>query len=538
MAKALDYNVTGNARVDAINKARAENVARGRRADSGAGDRSLLRKPEPAPTTITSASVAPSAPLVPVAPATPTLADGLQGTIESRAQQYGLSVAPGLEQDKAALDKARNDLTGALTNRKGKTALEDESYSEAVDPAKRAYDEIGQELIAEQTSARRRIEAIEKNPRGASAEGIAQEVRAVQRDTTARQADLSVIQLARQNDYFGAKEIADRKVAALLEDEANRIQALQLTYNDNKELFTLKEQRQFESQQAERTRLLTERSAALTKVGDLAIEALRNGAPTSVVSAMQKAQTPEEATSIGGTYIGKLDRELAAANLANVHSQIAARNAEAALAAQGGSVDGVVANNTAMAGLTADQKNTAVLTSLLKGEIGQGTRTNLANVLGVVAAAQDLAAQRPDGNFVGISPLNKFIDGIPLPFTEAKLPIIPFRNTFMRQESTENRQYLEAINLKVQQWASGAALTDKQTDQVEKFTPRAGDRDATVKTKLNGLVNFMLTQSAAQLQSEGITYVPEKVNLFEAAELLEEASPEQKEALRAAGLIE
>lgn len=344
MAKKLDYTITGNAKIDAVNKARAENVAAGRRANSGQGDRSLARTPSaPDPSAaarldlpaIGSANLKPSAALAPAVPPPATQAAGLLGTIDQQAKAYGQSVAPGAGDAKLAYDQSRKDFTDAVATQKTRTRLEDSYYQENVDPARQKLDAINNKIIAEQTASRRRVEAIEKNLRGATAEGLAHEVRQEERQSASYQADLSVQQLALQNDYYGAKEVADRKVSALLEEETNRLKALELTYQDNKDLFTRQEQRQFEAEQNERTRLLANEREDLTRVQDMAIDALRNGAPTSVVSAMQKATTAEEATRIGGQYIGKLDRDLKNAQLASEYQKIAAAKAAAEAEAGG-----------------------------------------------------------------------------------------------------------------------------------------------------------------------------------------------------------
>ena len=186
---------------------------------------------------------------------------------------------------------------------------------------------------------------------------------------------------------------------------------------------------------------------------------------------------------------------------------------------------------------SSEQKNTDILNELLKDskKISAGTKTQMANTLGVVNALQDLATQRQTTGFKGISPFNALLD-IQIPFTD--INVLPFRESMKSKEAVENRQYLEAINLKVQQWASGASLTKQQTDQVNQFTPRPTDTDEKVRTKINGLANFMMTQVATQLQTEGINFKPEKVNLFETYDLLKNASPEQKAALKAQGLIQ
>ena len=198
----------------------------------------------------------------------------------------------------------------------------------------------------------------------------------------------------------------------------------------------------------------------------------------------------------------------------------------------------IVPNNIMDPSTSSEVKNSTILTALLKSsKVGQTTKTQIANSLGVINAIQDLATTRQTSGFTGISPFNAVLDAkARIPFTNVEVGI-PFRNTFRQKEGIENNQYLEAINLKVQIWASGASLTKTQTDQVERLTPRPSDTDNNLRTKMNGLVNFMLTQSKSQLQSEGIDFQPEKVNLFETYDLLKKASPEQKAALKAQGLI-
>lgn len=183
------------------------------------------------------------------------------------------------------------------------------------------------------------------------------------------------------------------------------------------------------------------------------------------------------------------------------------------------------------------EKNNLILTDLLGNKIGQGTRTQLANILGVINASEDLAQANQAGIFTGVSPFRSLLDlRIPLPFTDASIPL-PFRQSLKQKGTATTEGYLEAINLKVQQWASGAALTEAQTEQVGRFTPRVTDKDAKVREKLNNLTNFMLTQAQSQLQSEGITFSPQKVDLFESMDLLKKASPEQLEELKKQGLL-
>ena len=151
-------------------------------------------------------------------------------------------------------------------------------------------------------------------------------------------------------------------------------------------------------------------------------------------------------------------------------------------------------------------------------KIGQGTKTTVGTIMGVINAAEDLAKARGTGKLAGVNPSRQLLD-LQIPFTNIGLP---FRQMAKKDETLENEGFLEAINLKVQQWASGASLTKAQIDQVNRFTPSVKDTDQNARIKLNNLVNFMQQQIKGSLASEGITYEPKKVDLFAPEQSLED----------------
>jgi len=512
------------AQVDAINASQSQNAPAAPTnpstppANTSSGGRySKKNTPSTSPSAlstqpINSTALTPATPIKPVVAPTPTNVPALQGTIEAQAKQYADSVVSSQSVDtaKAAKDAALQALTNKIMGTKGKSGLTDEYYKDSVDPAKRELDDINNRILAEQNALRRKKEAIEKNPRGATAEGVAQEVRAAERESIAHQADLSIIQMAKQNNYFGAKEIADRKVAAQLEESAMEIQTLQLTYNENKELFNKQEQRQFEAQQSERLRLLENEATELKAVNTLAIDALQNGAPVDVVQRMQRAKTQAEAISIGGQYVGKLDRDTALLNQNKLRAETNAAQAEVTRM-----------ENIATLIQNADpvSSKTAIASLLQSNSISAGTKAKITPALAALNAVDEFANSNIEGKFTGVGIFGRVKEGIKGLFN-AKAP-----------EAINNAQNIEAINLKVQQWASGAALTEAQTKQVAKFTPTLNDSDKTVRTKLSGLYNFMLNQAEADLLTEGINVQFPQVNLFEIADLYAKASPEQKKLI-------
>lgn len=341
-----------------------------------------------------------------------------------------------------------------------------------------------------------------------------------------RLADLAIRQSAAQGNITAIQQDVERKLKIALAPIDNKLEYFKTFGKDNVDALTAKEKDKLsliQSSLQDQKKKVEELEKAK---GQAILEVVNNGGGNdkAVLQAIQGATDLSGVYSAGGKYIGALDRQIK-------QQQI---NKLIADSTTGLGNDIKVSEIQTLQGLPAESKNTMIISSFLKNnKIGAGTRTKLADILGVINATSDLAQNRQTTGFKGISPLNTILD--------AKIPLtdigIPFRNTLMSKEGIENRQYLEAVNLKVQQWASGAALTTAQTEQVGKFTPRPTDTDAQIRTKINGLVNFMNSQVKSSLQSEGIAFEPEKVNLFETYDLLKEASPEQLAELKSQGLI-
>ena len=343
------------------------------------------------------------------------------------------------------------------------------------------------------------IDKINKqNAKGTGAEVAAAQIQQLTQQKNAELADIAISSAAAQGNYKLAQDIAKQAVDAKYEPITAQIDLLKTYYTLSADDLTE-----------------SEKLLAQEKIQE------------------KQATVDFERQKDLYQYKQKIDQSdpLYQANLANVYSTIAARNAEALGSAGTGVMD---VNQLSGNGYSAAQNNGAAITALLKNNnVGQGTRTQLANVLGVVNAAEELANNNIEGKFEGINPLTGILNA-KIPFTQVGLP---FRETVKSEAQIQNEGYIEAINLRTQIWASGASLTSEQINQVNRFTPRVTDTDASVQAKLNNLANFMLNQTKTQLQSEGIDFTPAKVDLFETAKLIKEASPEQRKELREAGLI-
>lgn len=227
-----------------------------------------------------------------------------------------------VSQYKTNFEQSQSDLMGALANAQGQTTLQDQAYSGTVDPAKQELNTINQQINEVSLASRRRKEALLTIP-GITKEQAQDKLNEIDRQDTSKLADLAIIQMAKQGQYDSAKEIADRKVSALIEEQKIKIDTLKFVYDNNKELFTKAEQRQFEVAQADRERKLNQEEKRLQEVNAIALSALESGAPASVVTKMFNAKTLAEATKLGGQYVGALDRQVKLANIAQSNASTA-----------------------------------------------------------------------------------------------------------------------------------------------------------------------------------------------------------------------
>lgn len=430
---------------------------------------------------VNSAALAPVQPLnIPTAPA---------ATEASSFGSYLENLTTNTQQAKGQKDDSFSALMNSLVNTPGETALTSEAYDKSgVDSLDRELKDLNAQLMGEQEGLRRTVEDLQNNAEGLTRSGVAGKIDEARRKSLRTQADLAVVQMAKQGQFDSAKTIADRAVAAIMEKQKQRNELLKFVYEENKEQFTKAEQREFDTNQNERDRKLENEEYRLRAEFN---QKIREQDPMYIAQLQnQRAQTAAMQQQVGTSYNMQMTQE---------------------------DFDKLP---------TIDKNNTSLLQIFANQKVSPANRTAISAGLSLARAAQGLAGENPSGNFAGLYPFRGLVERF-----------YPGTSPFKRTATVNNDAQINALNLKTQFWASGAALTEAQTEYVLGMVPTRNDTDAQVKTKLNTLVNFMMDQTSSQLLTDGISFQPEKVNLFETSELLGEASEEQKRELQAQGAL-
>lgn len=122
-------------------------------------------------------------------------------------------------------------------------------------------------------------------------------------------------------------------------------------------------------------------------------------------------------------------------------------------------------------------------------------RTNYTNLDSVVRAASAIKNSAVDGQYAGLGVI-----------------IGTGRDWITSKEGMRNRGFLAALELKTQQWASGASLTESQVALVRKMLPEQNDTDSVVTKKLDSFTEYMNNEKQSVAASQGQNLVETKSN--------------------------
>lgn len=312
--------------------------------------RATVRQIERGGQVITPENLTPTPQVQVTPPATPTVSPQLQADLEVQTDEFTNNLTAQREQAEKGRGTALSEYLSTVRGMSTPSQLQADALEETgANAASLELNDINDQIRREQLSNRRAKERILEAGGQSKARAQAQ-IANLDRASLSKQADLSVIQQAVQGRYDSAREIADRAVQARLEHQQLMTEAAKFNYEENKQLFTVAEQREFETLLGNRERAIQTEADKLKTIQNLALQAMQDGAPRDVVSQMQKATTVEQATSIGGQYIGALDRQAKQAQIANIYDQINARNT----AARGAELEAATEEEKIQAKKTAD----------------------------------------------------------------------------------------------------------------------------------------------------------------------------------------
>lgn len=283
------------------------------------------------PSTITTSSMAPVKPMNLATPTPLTGADGLLGSVQSGATNFQTDLQQKtaqqqkVDEPQAKTDTSKKTFMQKYFGTSGEIAKTDKEYSKTVDPIETELNTINQEIFDEEQALLKQLESLQK-------EGTLTDVQKnarsneLKRQSASYQADLYVKQLGIQGRYDSAKRIADRKIAVELEQEKRDLEILKFDYEENKELFTKEEQRQFEQAQSDRERALNAKEAKMKQFEDTRLSLLKSAneqqAPIEVKNAILNAKTVEEAVGAAGQYgTDVLERQIKREQLNNARMQ-------------------------------------------------------------------------------------------------------------------------------------------------------------------------------------------------------------------------
>jgi len=365
---------------------------------------------------------------------------------------------------------SRGEFTSQLEDMKGIGELDTEVSA------------LQKEVRAKELAFRREREALAVEPGLTAAQKNAR-LADIGRKQATELADRMMILDIKQGQLDSAQKWVDRKVELKFADEQARMEGLKFFYTENKDQLTKAQDRNF-------SQMLTRENRAFelakgkyerleTTKYDLMKNAQLNGAPSSVMNKIASAGTLQEAFGVAGSYGMSIDDKISMARYREMLSGLGGQTGQLSAS----EMTGIPSQDIAK----------------IIDKTGAKNNTNIQNAIGVIAGTEKLAQRNKEGTFIGMAP------GIRFPF---------LRGGEARTERQYNVGDIQAINLKVQQWASGASLTKEQTRQVKQMVPDKNDTDNQAMRKINQLTQYMLGQVTGELAAQGIQSVAPSFDFF------------------------
>ena len=329
------------------------------------------------------------------------------------------------------------------------------------------YNNFTSQLEQEQLANRRRVEAVQKSFTGTTA-GASDKIDSITRNSLSKQADIAILQMNASRNYNAAKSIADRAVEMKLEKYKSNLEALKLL--DSREYGDIQAKKEREYKALERNE---------NAISQLKLNVAQYGGGADILSKLSAIDTTkpdayDKAVAIAGKYAtDPLDRAIKQAQLNKLNADIASTQ---------------VSSNDA---------NIKTMGDLFKNPKLK-TNEQIQNAGAVLSAITDFGSKTNIGKVKGYG----FLGGGFLP------------EALSSQKAIATRANIAGIEGKLQQWLSGASLSKGQEKLVAKMIPESNDTDETVKTKLNQLANYMISDVKGRAFTQGVTLDIPPVDVF------------------------
>lgn len=256
-----------------------------------------------------------------------TTGTGLGSYIETKA------ISDQTEVDKKrqeALDTKKTDITSKFNELLGvNTELGGVAADRTrQDSARKTSDRLNAQIMADAKATRDRIESLKHNFGGTTA-GLANEIGRIQNESSNHQADLAILKYVADNDYQGAKEIADRQVELKTSELKTKADNLKAYIEFNKADFDKEELRVYNEAQKKADREYDAQVKTEEAISEIKLNAAQNEVPASMLQKLSQAKTLDEALAISGKYgTDYLTNQVKKANLEKTYKEIDKLNKE------------------------------------------------------------------------------------------------------------------------------------------------------------------------------------------------------------------
>lgn len=235
----------------------------------------------------------------------PSASSNLSETAIASKDSYLANLAKEADVAKANQTQSKTTLADVFAKISGQASKKADLYdSGGINQDQKDIDELTSTIESRGRAYDKQIEDIQSNnPEGKLASGVTNEVNRVSRQKAGELADLAIVLNAKTRNFTTAKSIIDTKVDAETEDLKNKLSGLEFFYNENAATLSDDQKTLLGDKIDAANREYAAAKDTRTLIGNVQLEAAKNGAPVSIVRAIGAATDQESAMTAAGGYL-------------------------------------------------------------------------------------------------------------------------------------------------------------------------------------------------------------------------------------------